>query len=45
MFAYLLAKFCEWLERAAQRRSVDFLVCAADLGDLERRMRVLERQD
>jgi hypothetical protein len=45
MLAYLAAKLCEWLERAAQRRNAEFLMQAADLGDLERRMRVLERSD
>ncbi|CAB3760264.1 hypothetical protein LMG29542_03798 [Paraburkholderia humisilvae] len=43
MFAYLLEKLGEWIERAEHRRRHDYLAQASDLVDLERRMRSLER--
>ena len=43
MFAFLLERFGRWFERAEQRRLHDFLAESSDLGELERRMRSLER--
>jgi hypothetical protein len=43
MFAYCLEKLGEWIERAEERRRHEYLSQSSDLVDLERRMRVVER--
>ncbi|HEY3599780.1 MAG TPA: DUF3563 family protein [Paraburkholderia sp.] len=43
MFAYLLEKLGSWFEQSEQRRLSDYLAQSSDLGDLEQRMRSVDR--
>jgi hypothetical protein len=43
MFAFLLERLGEWIGKAHERRRIDYLSCACDLAELERRMRAIER--
>jgi hypothetical protein len=43
MFAYLLEKLGEWIERSDRHRCIKFLSRASDLADLERRLHAIER--
>jgi hypothetical protein len=45
MFAYLLEKLGNWLERGAQHRRDEYLASASDLGELECRMRSADRNE
>jgi hypothetical protein len=43
MFAYLLHQIGSFFERSERRRRDDYLAESGDLGDLERRMRGIDR--
>jgi hypothetical protein len=43
MFAYILEKLGNWFERSEQRRLEDYLAGSADLPEIERRLRRLEK--
>jgi Protein of unknown function (DUF3563) len=43
MFAYILEKLGSLFERAEQRRMEDYLARSADLNEIERRQRRLQR--
>jgi hypothetical protein len=43
MFAFLLEKLAGFFDRAEQRRLTDYLAASSDLGEVERRMRQVEK--
>jgi hypothetical protein len=43
MFAYILEKLGGWFERSEQRRLERYLTGSADLTEIERRLRWLEK--
>ncbi len=43
MFAYFLEKLGSWFVQSEQRRLSDYLGESSDLGELERRMRSVDR--
>ena len=45
MLAYILEKISNWFESAERSRREAYLAVAVDIGDLEQRLRTLERSD
>lgn len=43
MLAFLLTQMSHWLEHIEKQRSDEYLLGARDLAELERRMRLLDR--
>lgn len=43
MFASLIEKLAAWFERSEERQLTDYFSSSSDIGELERRMRSVER--